>query len=98
MLYVYKQKLRLLDHIKELSYQLDPNNNSVIVIIFSYLVHFGFYEIMQHIGGGLTYDATNLSRLGWFYQVKEIPQRNLFYKEDSHVRYFRGSRHRCYLN
>jgi hypothetical protein len=31
MLYVYKNKLRMMDHIKELSYKLDPNNNSIIV-------------------------------------------------------------------
>lgn len=30
MLYVYKNKVRLADHIKELSFRLDPNNNSII--------------------------------------------------------------------
>lgn len=33
MLYVYKNKIRLVDHIKELSFKLDPNNNSIIVFI-----------------------------------------------------------------
>ena len=52
MLYIYKNKIRLVDHIKELSFRLDPNNNSIIVNSELTLVCIGLHETMHlHAGG-----------------------------------------------
>lgn len=60
MLYVYKNKLRLIDHIKELSFKLDSNNNSIIVNSVYYIVCIGLYEAVQADGRGLSYDAAQV--------------------------------------
>lgn len=52
MLYIYKNKIRLVDHIKELSFRLDPNNNSIIVNSELTLVCVGLHETMHLHGGG----------------------------------------------
>ncbi len=44
MLFVYKKKLRLVDHIKDISFRLNPNHGKVIVRCCVNVVCLGLYE------------------------------------------------------